>query len=128
MEKETVIKELKQEAETEIQSNKKSQQLLIVVILLLIFFVVYWLVISARPTIIPNTTFMEAMESIGATCLFIIIIFGVFLPFGKISQDKLNMYFKYKLQQRIKSKENELEQADGKKDKIVEELEILKEI
>lgn len=123
--KENVVKELRQKAEETARLDKKSKQFLFAAIPLFIGLMACYLIISFRPAISYNGMFMGA-----ALLIFLcsIILCGIFLPFGKISEEKVERYFKDKLSQRIKDDEDELVRVSERKDELIEELKILKEL
>jgi hypothetical protein len=66
----------------------------------------------------------------GAFIGFIAIMFacGIFLPFGKISEEKSNKYFQEKLSSKLKDVQGDLDNINTEKPKLEEELKLLKEI
>lgn len=125
MEKESIIKELKQKAEETARLDKKLKQFLFVAIPLFVVFMACWIIVSFRPAISYNGMFMGGAGSI---FLCLLIACGLYLPLGKISEEKVEKYFKDKLSQRIKDGEEELVRVSERQDELNEELKILKEL
>ena len=127
-----MMKELKQKAEKTARLDKKSKQFLFVAILLWVFFVACWMIVSFRPSVSYNGVFMGVA---GLIFLCLLITCGIILPFGKISEEKVEKYFKDELSQRIKDDQEELVRVSEelvrvseRQIQLNEELKILKEL
>lgn len=125
MEKEDVVKELKQKAKETTRLERKSKQFLFIAIPLFFIFISCWMLIAFHQVDSYNGMLLG---SAGIVFLCLLILSGVILPIGKISGEKVEKYFKDKLSQKIKDDEEELVRVSERKDELKEELKILKEL
>lgn len=125
MEKEKLIEELNEKAKETARLDKKSKQFVYIAIPLFIIFMACWFIISFYPAISYNGMFMGLAGSI---LLLLLVACGIYLPIGKISEKKVEKYFKEKLSQRIDDSTEELARVRERKSELEKELTILKEI
>lgn len=122
MTKEKLIEELMAKASETARVEKKSRQFLSIIIPTTIAFLILFA--------FGCYNIVSAKIVGGAFIVFIIILFasGNFLPFGKISEEKINKYFQEKLSVRLKETQRYLDNINIQKLKLEKELKLLKEV
>ena len=125
MKKDFIIEELREKAKEDVRDKKKSKQLLFVAISVFVLLIFSWFLYCFFPGINSIKSFMPAVF---LCSLGLIILSGVILSFGKISEEKVDKAFKDLLSRRKKNREEELRLANKRIDELREEIEILEEI
>lgn len=122
MTKEKLIEELTTKATGTARMEKKSRQFLQIVFPALVLFLICYALACF------DVLSMKILA--GALIGFMVVMFacGIFLPFGKISEEKINKYFQEKLSSRLKDVQSDLDNINNRKPKLEEELKLLKEI
>ena len=125
MEKKEVIEKLKADATRTARLDKKARQFVFIfiplfIIILASYTLIYWGIIPSY-----NGRFLG-----GVLIAVMLILFASskFLPFGKISEEKINKYFQEKLSSKLKANQDEMEEINTRKFKLEEEQRILNEL
>ena len=125
MKKEFIIEQLRKTAQGDVRDKKKAKQLLFVAIPAFVLLMFSWFLYCFFPGINSIKSFMPAVFFCS---LGLIILSGVILPFGKISEEKVDKAFEDRLSQRKKNREEEFSSVIERVNELREEIEILKEI
>ena len=120
--KEKLIEELMTKATGTARMEKKSRQFVQIVFPALVLFLICYSLACF------DVISMKILT--GALIGFMVVMFtcGIFLPFGKISEEKINKYFQEKLSSKLKDIQGDLDYINNRKPKLEEELKLLKEI
>ncbi len=122
--KEDLGADLQKHAKEMVRSQKRSKQTLFFVTPLFLLAILL-ILFPSSPLNMDNGALLA---SYGVFFLFFVIFINFILPIGKISEEKVEKYFKEKLSQKIKDNTEELAQVSERKSELEEELKILKEI